>query len=455
MEKLFDLNIEKVLDNWETKHAIREIIANALDEMILTNSNDIDIYKEENKWHIRDYGRGIQYKHFTQNENEEKLNSINLIGKFGVGLKDALAVFYRKGIKISIQSKYAIISLVMSEKSGFDIDTLHAKFENPLDTNFIGTDFVIEGCNDEDIEMAKSMFLYFNKEELIEKNMYGEVYKKNSYTASIYINGVQVATEENFMYSYNITNLNAKIKKALNRERTNVGRTAYSDSVKNILKNCTSDEVLLSLVNDLENVMRGTNKDETSWTDIAIYATKTLEKNDNTIFITPEIRSNLTNQQVEILEQSDKNVVFITDNIYNKIDGEITTFENIYKEYTESFKYDYVDVNRLSAEEKKVLENGCEKVVSFMNNIGYQYDVPIRISNTITLNRDGIVTEGVYDHNENAIIILRKCLSDNAKFMGVLMHEFVHYNSGFEDNTRLFESELTDIIGKLFLNYEE
>lgn len=38
MEKIreFDLNIEKILENWEVYHAIREIIANALDEQILT-----------------------------------------------------------------------------------------------------------------------------------------------------------------------------------------------------------------------------------------------------------------------------------------------------------------------------------------------------------------------------------------------------------------------------------
>jgi len=30
--KKFDLNIEKVLEDWEIYHAIREVIANALDE---------------------------------------------------------------------------------------------------------------------------------------------------------------------------------------------------------------------------------------------------------------------------------------------------------------------------------------------------------------------------------------------------------------------------------------
>ena len=88
--KEFDLNIENILENWEVYHAIREIIANALDEQILTDSRDVEIYEDEEEWwHIRDYGRGINYHHLTQNENEEKLKHSKLIGKFGVGLKDA------------------------------------------------------------------------------------------------------------------------------------------------------------------------------------------------------------------------------------------------------------------------------------------------------------------------------------------------------------------------------
>ncbi len=39
--KKFDLNIDKILDNWEVEHAIREIIANAIDEQKLTGSQNI------------------------------------------------------------------------------------------------------------------------------------------------------------------------------------------------------------------------------------------------------------------------------------------------------------------------------------------------------------------------------------------------------------------------------
>lgn len=94
MVRKFDLNIELMLENWSVDLAIREIIANALDEQLLSKSNEVKIFKDsKGDWHIRDFGRGLKYTHLTQNENEEKLNYEGLIGRFGVGLKDALAVF--------------------------------------------------------------------------------------------------------------------------------------------------------------------------------------------------------------------------------------------------------------------------------------------------------------------------------------------------------------------------
>lgn len=90
----FDLNIEKILEGWETCHAIRELIANALDEQALSGIGDVEITEVlESVWHIRDSGRGLKYEHLTQNESLEKLqNPGRVIGKFGVGLKDALAI---------------------------------------------------------------------------------------------------------------------------------------------------------------------------------------------------------------------------------------------------------------------------------------------------------------------------------------------------------------------------
>src|SRR5215217_5631463 len=124
--KQFDLNIEKILENWETYHALREVIANALDEQLLTSTKDVEITKA-NSWHIRDYGKGLKYTNLTQNENQEKLANPKVIGKFGIGLKDAMATFDRKEIKVLIKSKFGDITLNKTAKEGFaDIITLHA-----------------------------------------------------------------------------------------------------------------------------------------------------------------------------------------------------------------------------------------------------------------------------------------------------------------------------------------
>jgi DNA gyrase/topoisomerase IV subunit B len=74
MTKAFDLNIRKILEDWEIHQAIREVIANAHDEQLLTGMMDIDISRDSSsRWHIRDFGRGLRYEHVTQKENDEKL----------------------------------------------------------------------------------------------------------------------------------------------------------------------------------------------------------------------------------------------------------------------------------------------------------------------------------------------------------------------------------------------
>lgn len=452
MDKLFDLNIEQVLEHWEPEHAVREIIANALDEQFLTKSKEIEIYKSGKRWYIRDFGRGIQYSHFTQNENQEKLASPFLIGKFGVGLKDALAVFHRKGIGVEINSKYGHISLTMAQKSGFDVQTLHAVFSNPIDETFVGTEFIIDGISDTAIEKAKAMFLCFNSSlKLLEKTKYGEVYQYAKKPAIIYINGVQVAIEENFLFSYNITNINAQIKKALNRERSNVGRTAYSDTIKNILRQCKSNSVLVPLVNDLQNIMSGTNCDESSWVDVATHAAKTLNKDDNVVFMTPAQRATMSNQQVEILEQSGKTLILVTDSVYGKIEDFVSTFDTVFREYTESFSYKFVPIEKLTATEKQTFAMSKE-IIAFLKEHRFNYNIAIKVSETIRVGLDGIATCGVYDPSENAIIIKRSVLNNQTDFCSVLLHEFAHFQHGHDDNTRDFENDLTNMLGHIFMS---
>ena len=332
MSQLFDLNVEKVLGNWEVYHAIREVIANALDESILTRTKDIQISKDKKgDWHIRDFGRGLSYKHLTQKENKEKFEHSALIGKFGVGLKDALAVFDRQGISILIRSRYGDMNLVKSEKTGFKgLVTLHVKIDSPIDKNFIGTDFILHKVSDEDIKNAKNLFLKFSDAKKLENTKYGEVIGRNSKGGFVYINGVKVAEEENFLFSYNITLITAEIRKALNRERINVGRTAYAGKIRAILVSCESEAVARPLIEDLKDYDSGKIHDELKWIDVQERAVQILNSKEKVIFLsTKEMLSELSpSKKLELIKNNiygldlDERAVAIAKlNIYLKILG--------------------------------------------------------------------------------------------------------------------------------------
>ncbi|MEM3573999.1 MAG: ATP-binding protein [Nitrososphaeria archaeon] len=452
--KKFDLNIEKILEDWDIFHALREVIANALDEQLLTKTKDIEIFKDRNGiWHIRDYGRGLKYEHLTQKENDEKLKNPHVIGKFGIGLKDALATFDRKRVKVFIKSKYGDISLTKSKKHGFnDVVTLHACIYPPSEPNFIGTEFKFEKISDEDITKAKDLFLKFSGEKVIEETEYGSVLKKKDETARIYINGVKVAEEENFIFSYNITSLTKKIKQALNRERSNVGRSAYSDRVKSILLSCKSKEIAEYLVNDLKNFSTGKMHDELNWIDVQEHAVKILNANEKVVFLTSEELISSTNM-VDEAKLGGYRIVTVPDNLKERISGmkdiagnTIRDLNQFYKEYEESFEYKFVPPDKLSISEKKIFDK-TDKIFSLIGERP-QMIKEIKISETMRKELSSLVEPvGLWDGATGRIIIKRSQLASMEEFAGTLLHETAHAISNTEDVSRDFENELTKIIG--------
>lgn len=395
----FDLNIEKVLVDWEVYHGIREIIANALDEQILTDIKDISIFfSSDGKLHIRDYGRGLQYKHLTQNENVEKIKNDKLIGKFGVGLKDALATFDRHNINVYIKSKYGDITFGKSEKIGFnDILTLHAFISEPTDEYFVGTDFILDGCTEYDLDIAKSLFLKFNSEKVVEKTIYGSVLERTKEYANIYINGLKVASEDNFLFSYNITSITKAIKKELNRERTNIGRSAYSDRVKSILLNCKSEEVAKKISNDMENSQNTKIHDELQWKDIFIHACKILNAKKEVVFVSTHDFVNNSSTIQDIVNFSNRQVIHIPDYIEKEVSGQkyiegniICDVQKVITDANKKIEYMFIKFEELSESEQEVF-NKTKEVINIIE-IMPKFVKQIKISENMI--------KGVFDYGE-------------------------------------------------------
>ena len=450
----FDLNMVEVLENWSIPHGIREIIANALDETLISNSDDILIYQKENGWGIRDFGRGIQIDHFTQDENPEKYQGPpGVIGKFGVGLKDSLGVFHRHGIQPEIKSAYGTFNISMAPKENFEeIQTLHVMY-NDQANDMIGTDFFLKGVTAEQIEESKDLFLMFKDSRVIENTKYGDVIEATEKSNQVYINGVLAAIEPNFLFTYNITNLTSRMRKALNRERTNVGRSTYTERVKSILKAANSDEINEELANQIESRSSGEQCDEITWTEIATLGIEALAKLDNDAIFVTEGEMIHNPDVIETWRLQGRNIIVSNERDRDNIKSEDTnTFSTYIKEVEDSFEFDYIDKKDLTDQEITIFN----KTREIMRMVGWEDDddIPeVLISRTLQKESDFSLgymqifsAVGIYEPDLNRITILRSQLQSLNFYAGTLLHELAHASSGASDTSRLFESELTDYL---------
>lgn len=455
--RLFDLNIEKILEAWECAHAVRELIANAIDEQQLSETPDIQVFKsDDGNWIIRDFGRGLRYEHFTQNENTEKLqNAGKVIGKFGVGLKDAMATLHRNNVSVIVRSPHGEITLAQVAKRDFDdVVTLHAAVRPSPDPTMVGTMIILSGLSDEQMMKAMGFFLRFSEEDTLETTRIGDILRrKPGQTARIYVAGLLVAEEDNFAFSYNITALTEPMRKALNRERTNVGRTAYTDRVKQMLLNATVSEIAEELARQLQGLQSGFGSDEVRWKEVTVHAVRILNGSGNYLFVTAD--QMMTNSSsVNHARDDGLKIITIPDVILQEVVGKtdlsgepIRDLGHYQTEWNDSFVFDFVEAETLSVMERSVFEKSSA-IAALVGGLPDRVKA-VRVSNTMRVDfATGSDALGLWDGSTNSIVIRRDQLSSISNFAGTLLHEIVHAYTGYDDVTRSFENALTDVIGK-------
>ena len=453
----FDLNIERVLENWTVAHAIRELIANALDEAALTGTAEPEIEKDaDGRWHIRDFGRGLRYEHLTQNENREKLaNPEQVVGKFGVGLKDALATFDRRGVGVRIRSRFGDITTAKQAKHGFgDVTTLHAVIAEPSDAEMTGTDVELTGVADEDVEAAKSLFRHYAGDEILEETEYGVVLARPRWAARIYVNGLRVAEERNYLFSYDITSPTKALRAALNRERSNVGRTAYTDRVKSIVLAASSEAVASALAEDLSKFETGRWHDEVQLVDVGVHACQVLNASGPVIFLTPQ-ELNAAREFVDRARDDGYRMVVVPQNIRRKlkdavdVKGDPIVDLDAYKSrWNESFVFAFVGPDELTAAERAVFDR--TNAILDLRGGRPERVREILISSTMRLGAAGYAeAAGLWEPKEHRIVIKRSELRSLEAYAGTLLHEIAHAVSGTPDVSAGFEDALTAETGQV------
>jgi len=454
-KRFFDLNIQRVLEHWTVSEALREIIANALDEQALTSTAEPEIFEDDQgRWHVRDYGRGLRYEHFTQNEDSEKLAKPNLvIGKFGVGLKDAMATFDRHGVTVEIRSCHSQITFESVAKHGFeDVLTLHAVVDDPTDAEMSGTEFAFSGLSRQDVDTAKGFFLKYSDDVELEQTRYGSVLQREGTSARIYVNGLRVAEEPNFLFAYNITSLTKALRSALNRERSNVGRQAYSDRVKSILLACSSPGVADVLAADLGRFAAGHNHDETTWLDVAVHACRVLNASEKVVFVTTD-QLHFSAGLLARARGDGYRVVVVTDTVAQKLpkleDTEGSPLRDLSEyreEWNRSFEYDFVAIENLTDGERAVFALATPILELLRAEAKRVREV--LVSRTMRIGALDNEAVGVWEPETRRIIIKRDQLERAERFLGTLLHEVAHAFSGAPDVDEEFERALTLLLGK-------
>jgi hypothetical protein len=452
----FDLNIEEVLEHWDVPEALRELIANALDEQALTGTREPEILEiAPGKWRVRDWGRGLRHEHFTQKEDPEKLAKPNLvIGKFGIGLKDAIAALDRREVVVSFRSRHADIAVARLPKHGFEhIKTLHAVVRTASQPDMEGTEVVLEGIRTEQMSAAKALFLTFTGDEVLEETKYGTVLRREAGPARIYVNGLRVAEEPNFLFSYNITSPTKGLRDALNRERSNVGRQAYSDRVKDILKACESEKVAGRLADDLALFERGRMHDENNWLDVSLHACKVLNARQKVVFVTPEDQRWHAGHIDHAVDDGYR-IVVVPETIAYKLPkmkdlagNPIRDLGRFVEDWNESFTFDFVAPEALSPKERAVLALASQ---AFGLVKGETKNVKeVVVSNTMRLSATGQGEAlGLWDPAAGRIIVKRDQLRSRERFLGTLLHEVGHAFTAAPDIDAEFEDGLTHLLGK-------
>lgn len=271
-----DLNIEKVLEDWSVVDALREFVSNALDEHTICKIDTLPKIKlDGNVLSITDNGRGIKLEDFVIKVNDEKRLDTT-IGQYGYGLKDGIAYLESNKHTVTIDTKGYLYKFGIDDKHGTKSIKSYHCFYSKSDRRS-GTKISVNNITSEDYDSLIALFLQYQKIVPIFECNYGDVYIPDKLNGPvIYVQGLLVDHQSEFEFSYNIKIKDSKLRKAMNRERKSLSKSAYSDRVKFILKKADG-ELLDKMMSLYENQDKIKLKADLSYSDVKVYIESKME----------------------------------------------------------------------------------------------------------------------------------------------------------------------------------
>ena len=240
-----------------------------------------------------------------------------------------------------------------------------------------------------------------------------------------------------------------------NRERSNVGRSAYTDRVKSILLECSQPEVAKALAHDLKNFETGGIHDELQWTDVSVHACRILNATEKAIFLTAE-ELRLGSSLITHAQRDGYQVIVVPTSIALKLPqlqdlrGQpIRDLKEYREEWDRSFQFQFVSSDQLLPTEQYVFRL-TQTILRLLGQPSLSMLVKeIRISETMRMDFRGDEVLGVWEPGERWIVIRRDQLRNVEHYAATLLHEATHAITGADDGSFEFEHGLTIHLGKV------
>lgn len=443
--KFFDLNIKRILTTWQVPHACRELLANALDEHVLCRLDQkaVVMNLHNDRLMIKDQGRGITKFHFVQDESVEKVKNYKdsqIIGHFGIGMKDAVAVLARKERTLEIKCRHGRYTFEYKNKYGHDdITTLHVIIHDDVPSDFVGTEITVHPIMEEELNKTKDLFLMFSNKRVLFQCEYGQVLSNEKETSSIYVKGLRIDENQQYQFSYNINEPNKGLRDKMSRDKNSISMGVYSIIVKKILTSTTKHDSLYQKIEKaiLEKHSRDL-KTDIGYKDVTVHFTKNMETK---IIVTQEQCKTRPHVYDEIKESAQIVSQEQYEIISRSADRRCKTIDEIIKIGTEhDGEINYDD---MSADEKVTFDQGNEVIQSNPDIFG-SLSIPKIVQN---LKVRGSRVSGVHS-NGKIHMSYDQLKTGGCAYFGTLAHEHAHQKSGAPDCTSAFEKCLTQMLGK-------
>jgi len=239
----------KYCESWTVVMALREIISNMLDSRGLYRC-----YYKNRKAVFEDAGPGFDKRCLGLGEGEDKTD--DQIGQFGEGMKLAMLVFARKGIKAHIKTSGFETTKISLEDTGLGFDGLTMEIEDSDADN--GT-IVTVSCKKRDFNKAVGMFIgvtdsedWRRPYEMPEPGIYKP---SDGEKPGVYVSGVLVDGNKKWTLQYVLPAYMGKT--AMNRDRTQLSSHDLQSAMANLLRTVTDDDVVATI---LDGVFRRVNE---------------------------------------------------------------------------------------------------------------------------------------------------------------------------------------------------